>query len=205
MIVGLSGWKGSGKDLASDILVEEFRFKKISFAKALKDMVSEQYNIPRNSLDNRNLKEAPLFQYPVNPQDDFSKAIVDLLNKEFRPDGNGNLYWTPRALAILEGSIKRSVNPEYWTNKVLAQIKPDDLAVITDLRYKSEAHQIRNYATSIGANSCLIRINRFDESQSDDPSERDLDDYEDFDIVIENRGTIEEFKEKILNFVFSKL
>jgi hypothetical protein len=205
MIIGLSGWKGSGKDLASDILVNEFRFKKISFAKALKDTVSEQYKIPRNSLDDRNLKEAPLFQYPVNSQDDFSKAIIDLLNKEFRPDGNGNLYWTPRALAILEGSIKRSVNPRYWTNKVLTQIKPEDLVVIPDLRYKSEARQIRDYAAFIGVNSSLIRINRFDESQSNDPSERDLDDYEDFDLIIENRGTVEEFKEKILNFVFSKL
>jgi hypothetical protein len=51
----------------------------------------------------------------------------------------------------------------------------------------------------------LIRINRFDEPPSDDPSERDLDDYRWFDAVVENRGSLEEYKEKILNFVFSKL
>jgi hypothetical protein len=205
MIIGLSGWRGSGKDAAASFLVNEFKFKRISFAHTLKDMVAEQYDIPRNSLDDPNLKDAPLFQYPLNPQDDFSKMISDFLKKEFKMDGNGKLYWTPRALAILEGSVKRSVNVAYWTNRALSQIKAGDLVVISDLRYKSEASQIRGYANATGQKSLLIRINRFDEPPSDDPSERDLDDYRWFDAVVENRGSLEEYKEKILNFVFSKL
>jgi hypothetical protein len=168
-------------------------------------MVAEQYDIPRNSLDDQNLKEAPLFQYPVAPQDAFSKMIADFLQKEFKADGNGKLYWTPRALAILEGSVKRSVNAAYWTSRALSQIKPGDLVVISDLRYKSEASQIRGYANAIGQKSLLIRINRFDESPSSDPSERDLDDYQQFDAVIENRGTLEEYLEKVSSLVFSKL
>lgn len=205
MIIGLSAWKRSGKDAASDLLVNEFKFKKVSFANTLKDMVSEQYGIPRNSLDDQSLKESPLFQYPVNPQDAFSKMIAEFLQKELKADGNGKLYWTPRALAILEGSVKRSVNSAYWTSRALNQIKPGDLAVISDLRYKSEASQIRNYADSIGQKSLLIRINRFDESPSTDPSERDLDDYSGFDVVIENRGTLEEYLDKVSSLVFSNL
>lgn len=205
MIIGLSAWKRSGKDAASDLLVNEFKFKKVSFANTLKDMVAEQYDIPRSSLDDQNLKEAPLFQYPVAPQDAFSKMIADFLQKEFKADGNGKLYWTPRALAILEGSVKRSVNAAYWTSRALSQIKPGDLVVISDLRYKSEASQIRGYANAIGQKSLLIRINRFDESPSSDPSERDLDDYQQFDAVIENRGTLEEYLEKVSSLVFSKL
>lgn len=205
MIIGLSAWKGSGKDTASDLLVKEFKFKKVSFASTLKDMVAEQYDISRNSLDDQNLKEVPLFQFPVNPQDAFSKMIADFLQKEFKADEKGRLFWTPRALAILEGSVKRSVNAAYWTSRALGQIKPGDLVIISDLRYKSEAAQIRGYANAIGQKSFLIRINRFDEPPSSDPSERDLDNYQGFDAVIENRGTLEEFQEKLLSLVFSKL
>lgn len=208
MIISLSAWKKSGKDEASDFLVKKFNFKKISFANVLKDMVAEQYGIPRTSLDDQSLKEAPLFQYPVNPQDDFSKMVTNFLQKEFKKSENGQLFWTPRALAILEGSVKRSVNSAYWTSRALNQIKPGDLAVISDLRYKSEATQIRAYADSIGQKSLLVRINRFDESPSSDPSERDLDDYQGFDEIIENRGTLNEYLSKISDLTvssFSKL
>lgn len=205
MIVSLSAWKRSGKDTAADIMVEEFKFKRVSFANVLKDMVAEQYAIPRESLDNQDLKEQPLFQYPANPQDKFSGMVVEFMKKEMKPDGNGNLYWTPRGLAILEGSVKRSVNAAYWTSRALSQIKPGELAVITDLRYKSEIDQINKYAQSIGEKSLTIRINRFDESPSSDPSERDMDDFKGFDQVVENKGTVEEYKEKIREIIFNQL
>lgn len=205
MIVCLSAWKRSGKDSAADILVNEFKFSKVSFANVLKDMVAEQYGIPRESLDNQALKEQPLFQYPASPQDDFSKMVVKFMEKEMKPDGNGNLYWTPRGLAILEGSVKRSVTSTYWTSRALSLIKPGDLAVIADLRYKSEVDQIRKYAESIGEKALIIRINRFDESPSTDPSERDMDDFKGFDVVVENRSTLEEFQDKIREIIFSNL
>jgi hypothetical protein len=73
------------------------------------------------------------------------------------------------------------------------------------MRYRSEAEQVRAYADSVGVKSLLIRINRFETSESRDPSERDMDDYQGFDLVIENKGTLEEFKEKLLEAVFSNL
>jgi hypothetical protein len=205
MIVCLSGWKRSGKDTAADLLVSDFNFKRVAFADSLKDMVAEQYGISRKSLDDQSLKESPIFKLPVDPKDPFSKMITDYMNPEFRSDAEGKLYWTPRALAILEGSVKRSVNSKYWTSRALSQIGPSDLAVVTDLRYKSEAAQVREYADTMGVKSLIIRINRFDTSPSQDPSERDMDDFLDFDTVIENRGTIQEFEEKLSSFIFSKL
>lgn len=205
MIVCLSAWKRSGKDGAADILVNEFKFNKVSFANVLKDMVAEQYGIPRESLDNQDLKEQPLFQYPAVPSDDFSRKMIEFMGKELKLDGNGNLYWTPRSLAILEGSVKRSVTSKYWTGRALSLIKPGDLAVIADLRYKSEVEQVQKYAQSIGEKSLIIRINRFDESPSTDASERDMDDFEGFDYVVENRGSLEEFQDKIREIVFSNL
>lgn len=40
MIIGLCGAQGVGKDTIGDILVSEYGFTKITFAAALKDVVS---------------------------------------------------------------------------------------------------------------------------------------------------------------------
>ena len=221
-VIALSGWKQSGKDTAADYLIKEHGFLRFGFADILKDMVAEQYNIPRESLDKPELKEQPLFQYPVNPQDDFSCMIAKFLVKEFATKfGNGeigkqtsqfsepwqhfDLFWTPRALAILEGSVKRSVTSQYWVQQVINQINnlktPSKLIdgeakgnfVITDLRYRSEVAQLEE---AFGENLQVVRISRFDSSPSSDPSERDLDDYK-FSNIIENKGTLEELYTKV--------
>lgn len=184
----LSGYKGSGKDIAANYLAETYGFAQTSFAAALKDAVAEQYNIPRRYLDDRDLKEAPLSQYPVNSKDDFSAMIHgSSLSGEFKKDGSGILCWTPRALAILEGSAKRSVDVSYWVCRALVNGSTEDL-VISDWRYRSELKQVRDL---FDGNVITVRINRFDSSPSNDPSERDLDSA-DFDWTINNRGTREE-------------
>jgi hypothetical protein len=111
--------------------------------------------------------------------------------KEFKTSGKpGELekYWTPRALAILVGSCMRSVNPNFWVEKALAQCQPGGFYVIADCRYKNEADTIKRTDAKV----ITVRINRFDTSPSDDPSERDLDDYQ-FDKVINNKHSLEEF------------
>lgn len=107
-------------------------------------------------------------------------------------DGLCKVYQTPRSLAILKGSTNRSVRSDYWVNKafesVEAHLKENKMVVISDLRYKSEAQQIKN---RFGDKAVLIRINRFKESPSTDPSELDLNDYK-FHHYIDNTGSLEE-------------
>lgn len=211
MIIAISGWKKSGKDHAASIL-KDYNFRQVSFAAPLKDMVAKTYDLDRESLDNQDLKEVPLLHLPVKPSDSFSSMIRDKLLLEFKYEDNtqfhptrglDGLYWTRRAILILEGSVKRSVTSSYWVSQALNSIKNNDLAVITDLRYKSEADQIRAYGESIGEKVYIIRIDRFDTSPSQDPSERDMDDYGQFDMKISNRGTLEEFTSKIEQLAFN--
>jgi hypothetical protein len=175
-LIAISGWRGSGKDTAADYLVAEYGYTKMSLAKLLKDLVSEQYNIPRNYMDDRVLKEAPLPNYPVIPGDSFSARIQSMLATELTSG-----YWTPRALCILEGSIKRSVYSNYWTRYVISRMDPNKKYVISDLRYKTEADTFRMLLPK--EELLLLRINRFDSIDTNDPSERDLDDYS-FDCYI---------------------
>ena len=51
MIVGVCGLIGSGKGTVADILVEEYDFKKISFADSLKDAVAVLFKWPRHLLE----------------------------------------------------------------------------------------------------------------------------------------------------------
>jgi len=208
-VIAVSGYKGSGKDTVANYLVKEHSFKREAFADKLKNMVADTYKIPYASVYEQNLKELPLLEYPVESKDKFTAAIHDILKGEFA-ELEGKLYWTPRALCILEGSIKRAVNSSYWVESVISSIKStrayesyandvcgangiSDKFVISDLRYKSEVEQLR---AAFGKELVTVRINRFDSSPSTDASERDLDDYE-FNEVIDNKGTLEELFQKI--------
>jgi hypothetical protein len=219
IVVAISGWKRSGKDTAAAYLVDN-GFTKSAFADVLKDMVAAEYNIPRSHCDDPEFKEAPILTLPVIPKDDFTLNIAKLLYKEFRterghpvmeyyvdPSGAflgvlgrdlGQLYWTPRALCILKGSVNRAVDSSYWVGRTVENINSlmdpgteesdDHRFVISDLRYRSEVEQLRQ---AFGKDLVTIRINRFQDVNSTDPSERDLDNYK-FDITIENTGTLDE-------------
>ena len=202
-IVAISGWKRSGKDTAANYLVEEYGYTRVAFADVLKDMVAQEYNIPRNYCDDPDKKESALEQYPVNPQDAFSRAIAEIMKGEFR-NLNGKPHWTPRALCILKGSVNRSVTSKYWTQRAIDVIRNIALSnfngdsnvegiVISDLRYNSEVEQLRE---AFGDNLITVRVNRFDTCESTDASERDLDNAK-FDLVIENRESLSAFLRKV--------
>ena len=212
-VVAISGWAKSGKDTSADYLVNN-GYRRVAFADVLKEMVAEQYNIPLQYCNNQDLKEKPLEQYPVMPKDAFSLEIAKLLFTEFRTiegrqanepyiDPSGafcgligrdarQLYWTARSLCILEGSIKRAVDSGYWISKVIQKIdlalQEGDNVVISDLRYSSEAGQLRQ---AFNKKLTIVRISRFDFTNSNDASENDLNDYK-FDVIIENKGTIDD-------------
>lgn len=193
-IIAISGWKRSGKDTSAEYLITNYGYVRFGFADSLKDLVAEQYQIVRSHCDDPEFKEKPLLSYPVNTTDAFAEVIHKVLIKEFK-EVEGKLYWTPRALCILEGSVKRSVDNGYWVEKVIRDIKESGInkAVISDLRYRSEVAQLRE---AFGTDLVTIRVNRFETSPSNDASERDLDDQK-FDYVISNTGSIEDLKTEL--------
>jgi hypothetical protein len=211
-IIALSGFKGSGKDICADFLVKNHGFKRVSFADALKDMVASEFGITRSWLDDPSRKEFPIHWLPVESKDEFTKMIHTFMVREFKtfknfsPDPgyvrveNGKLesfihdrweqlYQTPRSLAILKGSVNRSVKSDYWVRKAIEDINSvDGKYVISDLRYRSEIDQLKE---AFGEVLTTVRIERFDSSPSSDPSELDLNDSK-FDHYLNNKKTKEE-------------
>jgi hypothetical protein len=204
-IIAISGWKRSGKDTVAEYLRDNFGAKRLAFADPLKHLVSDLFGIDRRNIDNPSKKEAPILTLPVLARDAFSQTVTEFMTKEFRDDqgrnyGNSSMYWTPRALCILIGSAMRSADPDYWVKKAVSQAEPGQLYVISDARYKNEINSLK----ATGANVITLRINRFDTSPSNDPSERDLDNFE-FDSVISNRGTLDDLYLAVASSLEGKL
>lgn len=198
VVLSLSAWKGSGKDTVADYLVAEYGFNRISFAAKLKDLVASTYNVPREFMDLPTHKEQPLLNLPAIPSDGFSEAIHTMLKAELSSG-----YWTPRALCILEGSIKRSVYSNFWVKEAINEIgdNPDKNYVITDMRYSTEADIINMFYPE----NKIIRISRFDSIATTDPSERDMDDHY-YDYLLSNREGKEELyanTDRILNILLA--
>ena len=215
-VVALSAWKGSGKDMVADYLVQNHGFERISFADPLKDRVAEQYGLDRASLDDQSQKELPLLDMPCIFTDAFSQHVGMFMYREFRTadgkvaiavdidkDGHLNsvtytnsngditrckekLYWTRRALCILEGSSKRTSDKDHWIKQAVAKMKDGGKYVIADVRYQSEMASLNKAAPG---SVIPMRIQRFETTSSQDPSERDLDHYY-FEHLINNQNGI---------------
>lgn len=188
-ILALNGWKGAGKDTVADYLVREHGFIRASFADALKQAVSEQFAIPLEYMHTPHLKELPLTQYPVIAGDPFSAQIHELLKSELKSG-----FWTPRALCILEGSIKRSVYSNYWVRHVISQIAQDitENYVISDMRYTTEADTLK----LLLPDTVTVRVVREATVDTEDPSERNLDNYQ-FQYYLSNTGSQEKLYENV--------
>lgn len=181
-LIAVSGWKGAGKDTIGLHLMNEYGYRPISFAYELKNMVASIYGVERSWMDDRDKKDMPIMNMPAIPTDAFSRAIHEILKDELSSG-----YWTPRALCILEGSVKRSVYANYWVRKVVEYMLQDSHKyVITDMRYCNEADVLKMLIPS----TLTLRVERADHYiTTQDSSERDLDNYK-FDRTVHNNGTI---------------
>lgn len=185
-VIALSGWAGSGKDTAASFLQNK-GYTRVAFADILKEYVAYTYGISLESMHSRELKDAPLLGYPLELQDiDTLPSEIQYYLHDYLKGG----YWTPRALCILEGTVKRAVTRKYWTDRVIKEIltNADKEYVVTDLRYRSEATQLKE---RLGERLKVVRVVRWDSQPSSDPSETDLDQWH-FDATLVNRGSIED-------------
>ena len=218
-IIAVSGFKGSGKDTLANYLIDNVGYRRVAFADPLKDMASEQFGIYRTAFDDPRLKERPLLQYPAPAIDGFTTMLSKFLVRELKTkhgfpadtkhvreqdgvlqtfllDKWESLYHTPRSLAILVGSSMRAGSSDFWVQKAIEKINCDqtyDKFVISDLRYKSEIIQLK---AEFGQDLLTVRVNRFENTNSTDPSELDVVGVP-HDLEISNKGTFNEFENNI--------
>ena len=127
----------------------------------------------------------------------FAKSLKKIGNHVFgftKESENG------RMLLQELGKFGRLVDENFWVERTLDEIQDtlSDNIVITDMRFENEAEHLKREGF------ILIRINAPHEdcvargaSCTFDISEIDLDNYDDFDYIINNDGSLEELYKKI--------
>ena len=194
MIIGICGFKSSGKDTIGDYLVKEYDFKKVSFASTLKDIISIMFGWSRDKLEGIT-KEDREWREQIDPW--WSETLkMPLLS--------------PRYVMQYFGTdlFRNHFHSDIWVkiieNKLNKYVKEDNI-VITDCRFNNEINMI----LQLGGN--IIHVHRNCPSWLKDPIEVQcmhcteiewIRCYKDYDI--ENVGTIKELEEKV-KYILEKL
>ena len=203
MIVGITGFIGSGKDTVAKMLVEKGAVQD-SFAAPLKDLCASVFGWPRDMLqgdtiESRDFRETPDMYWT-------RKLGID--------------QFTPRlALQLLGTEIMRThFNQDIWLDsleyRIRKQAQEDQIVVVSDARFKNELdlikqldgiviHVIRNdmpewYETAAHANRGSVPAKHTMETRyaSVHASEWKWAGY-DFDYEISNTGTLAELQSQV--------
>jgi hypothetical protein len=211
MIIGIVGFAGSGKDTVGDILVDNFGFKRDSFAKPLKDACAIIFGWDRTKLEGATKEDRAWREIP-------DEYWSEVFNKPF----------TPRLALQLMGTeaCRRTFGEPIWTASLIRRVQSDPLHnyVITDVRFQNELSALSD------SGALIVRVKRGEEpAYFNDAFNYNFDRYlwkdgvlqprkpdslkdihqSEWDWIgspfvmniIDNCGTLDELKEKVLSIV----
>ena len=116
---------------------------------------------------------------------------------------NGKKDTRGRKLLQDIGRVGREYNGDIWLNKSIQEAKScapwdkDAICVFSDCRYPNEIEQVKQEMYNV----ITMRVERDGVKALKDDSETSLDNYGNWDIVVENNGSLEEFRSKIVEVV----
>ena len=146
MIIGLVGFKGSGKDTVGDHLVRTHAFKRTSFAEPLKQSLAHLMDWKLSDLHGGTQKSRSWRETP-------DAWWSEQLGKEI----------TPRHMMQQFGTqiIRRHVHTDFWVMRTRKLIQSDLTRswVITDVRFPNEIRMIRDMGGQI------VRVHRGDQPE----------------------------------------
>ena len=178
MIIGISGKAGSGKDTAAKMLEVLYANPNISY----EDFANRRY---KNFADIQivhfadTLKETAqvLFrigEWETNTQEG-KKTTIEWIGKTVRE--------------LLQGvgqGLRDAIDPNLWIKALFANTENWSNYIIADVRYPNEIKAIKE------RNGILLRIDRKDAGAGNHSSETALDNYKEWDLVIDNNSTKED-------------
>ena len=201
-IIGVVGFIGSGKGTVGDILASEYGYEKVSFAGKLKDAVSVMFGWDRAMLEgdtagSRHAREV-LDEFWTNK---FKKTI------------------TPRYILQNMGTevIRNHLHENFWVDALENSLQKDKKYVITDCRFPNEMEMVKakggkviwvkrgpepdwfNDALLINEGFALSSPKPLLEPPVHESEWKFIRDQSYYDHIIDNNGTFEELKEKIIN------
>ena len=188
MLVGLNGFKGSGKDTVGEYLVREYSFEKLSFAAKLKESAASLFNIPVEYWEDLKNDENVVIEIEVNKHTTEGEDIVaSVTAREFL-----QRYGTEAHRDVF--------GQDFWVDHALKGVDPNKNFVFTDARFENELQRIKSLG---GYNVQILRpeLTNEDSHASEVPPPRHLIDY-----AIVNGSDFESLYNQVDDFVdFLKL
>ena len=188
MIIGISGKQGSGKSTLTELLLERLGpgWKRASLGDALKQEVSEVFNIPLDLMYTQEGKNTLV----VIP-----RSVMDRYPKVFKR----TTYLVREVLQLWGTDVRRAEDPTYWTRRLTAG---GENVIVDDIRFIDEAEFI------CSEGGWLFRLETFPgyvvPATGAHASETDLDGYPGFDEVFRPEfGKLAEVADTIMSDWFS--
>jgi hypothetical protein len=210
IIFGFGFEARSGKDEACRTILEArgymYNIKKYGFADELKQEVTvaalKSGGMMNLFSDGLRMEGAGFLQTNGN-----ILALPEWVQPEVDPDMTDPLCPLGKFRSLLQwwgGEYRRGVDQSYWVSKIserIAKEKPE-IALISDVRYRNEIAFVQQYGEAVKIER--PGIPRLTGASAQHPSETELANFEGWDDVITNDGTLEQFKEQVL-FSFDSL
>jgi len=194
--IALCGFTGCGKSTIANVLVQNYKFRELTFGSSLKDVLSAMFGWDRQKLEGIT-EEDRLWREQEDP------IWTELLGKSI----------TPRKMLNEIGTqvMREHFHTDIWVKIVQMKLKYSKKVVITDCRFPNEFEMARKN------NIKIVRIERGEmpqwaiDYQNGIETEESLKVHESNklwlrenpDFVIQNNKTIKELHEDIMGIVFS--
>ncbi len=205
MIIGITGFIGSGKDTVADYLVNSHNFHRESFASTLKDAVSAVFGWDRDLLEGKT-KEAREWRECVDQWWAERLAMPTL---------------TPRWVLQYWGTevCRRGYHDDIWIASLENKLRNSrDNVVISDCRFPNEINSIRNTGGKIvwvqrgalpGWYDLALEANQGHNRAVQELKRLKIHASEtawigtEFDAILDNNGTIDELYQQIQQLIIS--
>lgn len=168
MIIGLMGKARSGKTSVAEVLEKKYGFKHFAFADSLKEKVMIEFGLSQEEVYGK-----------------FKEVEIPLYNL------------TPREILQKVGTFYRSIYENYWVDMIynsIVKMEIKDSCCVSDVRYPNEIDTIKEL------NGYIIKIereNREKITNSKHSSETALDEYKDYDYIIQNNSSLDDLEKSV--------
>jgi len=224
-LIGLSGQLQNGKDTVAELMLKHTPDDLLNnwqirrFADILKKMTALIIGCDVLDLEFDSFKNTPLgeewrrFYIYLSPLYEKYKGESGRIGKFYLTydDANNNIPFnlvgkfeiineilTPRLILQILGTEcgRDLIHENIWVNATLGKINENNNIIITDCRFPNELFGIKK------KNGIVIRVIRPEKvSTSTHSSETSLNDYSDWDYIIQNNGTIEDLEIKVVEML----
>ena len=187
MIIGISGKAGSGKDTAAKMLEVLYANPDISY----EDFSNRKY---------KNFADIQIVHFA-----DILKETVQVLFRIGEWETNTQegkkttIEWIGKTVReLLQGvgqGLRDAIDPNLWIKVLFANTENWSNYIIADVRYPNEVDAIKE------RNGILLRIDRKNAGAGNHSSETALDNYKEWDVHIENNGSLESLFEAMKVFI----